>query len=273
MAELIDIYGFSNYREFVSAKLKSMPMKGRGQIQQASKALGIHSSRLSRVLSGGDNLTPEQAFLLARYLGLNRFETDFFISLLDLERAGKAEYRTHLRERLRLLKRQATSEQKVAFADELLSDEACKVFFSNRINEVAWLSTMIPGLQSAKDLADALHLSLSDANKVVEFLTSVGLCVKEGEKVLPLRRYIHLEPESGDFTTKLRNWRTKAIETLDKSSKSDYFFTHTVAISDTSAKEVDQILRDAVQRIDIALRRAPATKVMCLNIDWFRATP
>ncbi len=60
---MVRVFEFSNYREYLAKRLKTMPNKGYGQMSELSRFIGVHTTLVSQILKGHKDLTTDQAFL------------------------------------------------------------------------------------------------------------------------------------------------------------------------------------------------------------------
>ena len=79
------IFDFSNYREFLFYKLKSDNRSGK--FHNLARKLAIQRSFVSQVLNGKKNLSLELAADICLYLKLDTLETNYFLLLVQIERA------------------------------------------------------------------------------------------------------------------------------------------------------------------------------------------
>lgn len=82
------VYDFDDYKDFVRERIQSMPKRGHGQYLKISQFLNIHSTMVSQIFKGSAQMTPEHSLKFCEYLGLNEMETDYFLILVQRERAG-----------------------------------------------------------------------------------------------------------------------------------------------------------------------------------------
>src|SRR5438045_4018675 len=100
----MSIYTFSNYKLFLKDYMRKKPRQGHGEISKMAKALNIHTTLMSMVLSRERDLTPEQTFDLCRYLELTELEADYLTLLVQIARAGSNSLREHLKRKLKAVK-------------------------------------------------------------------------------------------------------------------------------------------------------------------------
>src|SRR3954463_5460814 len=101
----LSIFEAETYKDYVLKRFEALPGKGRGEMRRLSLALRVHTSLLSQVFRGSRDLTLEQAMGAAEYFGFTQSETDAFVTLVELARAGSPALRKHFETRLSLLKK------------------------------------------------------------------------------------------------------------------------------------------------------------------------
>lgn len=104
------ITNFIDYRLFLRSYIQSLPKRGRGEISRLATLLDVNSTMISQVLKGTKKLTQEQVYNLSVYLKLTDFQTEYFMMLLQVDRAGSEELRRFWSERVFRLKRSQKNE-------------------------------------------------------------------------------------------------------------------------------------------------------------------
>jgi len=264
------IYEFRDYRRFLGAWIASSAKEGRGQLARISEVAAIHKTTLSQIFHGSKELSLEQAHRVAQYLGLTDAETEYFVLLVNHERAGSVDLR-------KLILRQIEARQKshqqlsnrVSRSRELSSEER-SIYYSSWIYSAVRNLTAIDGFQSAAEISKKLGLELSLVNKVVEFLVENGLCVRKSEGLRPGPQMTHLESESPLVVRHHGNWRVKAMErhpVLRAEQELAYTAAMTLSVSDVG--KIRALLADLVQKTDEVVGPSASEKLYCLCLDWF----
>jgi hypothetical protein len=96
----MNIFDFKNYKAFIRSMIASHPDLGRGSIKKMAEALRVHPSLISQVLNGIKDFTSEQANDIATFFCLTEVETEYFLCLVDIERAGTTRLKAFLQSRL-----------------------------------------------------------------------------------------------------------------------------------------------------------------------------
>lgn len=265
------IFDFDNYRTFLIQLIKKLPKRGHGQLVKFAKAMNVHPSIVTLVLKGKLHLTLEQATELADYLGLSSVESDYFINLVSLERAGTEKLRVYYLKTLNELKSQRDNLKKILPDNYKMNEETKAVFYSQWYYSAIRLLVSLKKFNSTKELAERCGLPLKKTQLVLDFLIKNGLCIEKNGtyEIGPLNTQIG--NDSLLVTRHHSNWRQRAINTLDRSSdKEELFFTSTAALSKEDLQKVKNILLKAVENSFEIITPSPSEEVFCLNIDWFR---
>jgi hypothetical protein len=90
------IFEFTDYKKFVLHTIESNPELGRGSVKKIAESLRVHPSLISQILKGLKDFNPEQANDVATFLGLDEEATEYFLCLVEIERAGTAKLKTFL---------------------------------------------------------------------------------------------------------------------------------------------------------------------------------
>lgn len=249
-----------------------MPRGGRGQLRKIAAHLNVHPTLLSQVLSGGKDLTLEQAILLCDYLGLGELEREYFLLLIQYERAGSKTLKNFFHAKLRVLQEEGN---KVASRFEKtteIREEDKAVFYSHWQNSAVRLLTSIKDFQSLDAVAEKLKLPQARVKRILDFLLSVGL-VKEEEgryQMGPARTHL---PSSSPYTIRHHvNWRLKAFEAYEKLEKNELAITFPMTLSKKDSLRLRELIVDFVESVNKTLESSEPEELMCLNIDYFSPT-
>lgn len=263
------VYDFDNYKEFVRTQVKAMPKKGRGQFLKMAQHLRVQPTLISQIFRGQKNLTVEQACDLCEFLGLNELETEFFLALVELERAGSENLRKAYRRRVGSLKRQALQLANRMPKSIELTEENKAVFYSNWYYSGIRMLTSISKFQNADSIAEHLGLQKVVVNQVLDFLVGCGLCVEEEGHVRIGPQRTYLSAHSPLITRHHVNWRLKAIEHLQNITDHELAFTSPLSISFKDGHIVRAAIVELIEKVGEIVEKTEPEKAACLTIDWF----
>jgi uncharacterized protein (TIGR02147 family) len=266
----LDLFEYDNYRTYLTDFLESLPHRGYGRLAKIGRAISLNPSILTLVIRGQRDFTPEQANDLCEHLQMTELETEYFLTLVALQRAGKTNLRARLNRQLeRLRKKSGELRNRIPPTAEL-SEEAMAVFYSQWYYSAARLLTSIDGFQTAERISERLHIPRALTKRVLEFLVSTGLCIEDRGIHRMGHKSTHTGAESPLVARHHQNWRLQAIERADRIRPDDLFFTSPVSISKDAIPRVRKILLEAVEECFKIIDPAPCEELACLNIDWFR---
>ena len=260
-----NLYEYKSYKDWLNVRLADQ----RGIKKRIADCLKVHTSLLSQILHGAKNLNEEQGLSLATFLGLNESETEYFLFLIRLERAGTISYRNYCKARLNEIRRVSLEpSERVKLAKELSPTNKAE-FYSHWYFSAIRLLTSLDDSQTAEKISEKLQLPLKTVRQVLSFLVETGLCIEENGalKLGPGRTH-----EPSDSPHALRhhlNWRLKAIEMIPQPQQRHFAFTSPFTASEEDAIHFRTILSDAIASFSESVDSSHAEKLYCLNVDWF----
>jgi len=266
-----NLFEIEGYKEFLRLRLKSMPKEGHGQISRIAEVLQMHPTRLSQILNGDVNLTMEQAAKLAVHLGLRTLEAEYFIALVQLERAGTSELRNIVSVQLKRLREQSKELKHRVPKEAVLTENQKAVFYSSWAYSAVRLACSVETLQSMDAIAEHLDMSRDQIRTILDFLLEAGLVVEKGGRLNMGPKTTHLEKSSPLAIRQHSIWRLKAMNRHEKLTASEIAYTCPVSIR----LEDQAIVREMImQLIEGFLKKVtesdPPDSLACLNIDWFK---
>lgn len=266
------VFDFENYKEFVVAELGQRPHKGRGEFMKVSKALGVHTTMITHVLRGDQHLSPEQTLALTEYLGLSPLETDYFVALVSLARAGDQRSRVFYRNKVRELKDKSLAlTQRLEFKNKLEeSDQA--LFYSSWIFAAVRILTAIPGCGSSHVIAEKLNLSVAQVHHALDFLLSRNLISKKGNDYEYRDLSTYVTRDSPLASRHNINWRLKCIERLDRVAPEEMAYSNPIVIAAADFERITELVVRFIDEFKKMADPSPSEILCCLNIDWLKLT-
>lgn len=263
------VFEFKEYKKFVLARIHALPNRGRGQFQKIAEHLRIHSTLVSQILSGERHFTSEQGCELAEYFGLNPLETDFFLNLIEEERAGSRKLKENILRQREILLRRAKSLSSLFPKESNLTYEQQAIYYSHWYYSAIWLLTQVPGFQTADVIAERLQMSQATTRHVIDFLLSVGLLSEKNGKLKSEKNWITASRLSPHVLRHHLNWRQKAFEYLPKMENEELALTGPITLSREDRTKVKKMLEELVSKISKLVESSPPETLMCLNVDFF----
>src|ERR1700722_18541431 len=128
---MLSIFDFDNYHAYMSKRIKLMPNQGNGLGRKLAEHMGIHTSLVSQILQGQRELNPDYAASMADFFGMNDLETDYFLALVHLEKAGNEIMRKAARRQVNALKKKAADLAQTTPYPKILTEEQIAIFYSS----------------------------------------------------------------------------------------------------------------------------------------------
>lgn len=267
---MISLYNYNGYRPYIIARFREMPKAGHGQSLKLAGHLAVHTTLVSQVLKGTKSFTLEQASLTAEFLGLTENETEYFLLLVQLDRAGNESLRKNLGRRLRQLRSDSENLDDRVTSDRKLSEELKAVYYSDWIYSAVRQLIAIKGFENTDAIASYLGFPAKRVKTVVEFLLKAGLCVEEKGKLKIGVKSTHLDQSSPWSRVHHVNWRQRAVETLHREEPSRLNYTCPMTLSAEDARKLREMILKFLEEVDKLIEPSVSEELHCLNIDWFK---
>lgn len=264
------ILNYTDYREFLRDYISQLPKKGRGEISKISQALSVSPTLISQVLTGDKQLSPEQCFKLSEYLGLSPPEADYFLILLQEDRAGTKELKEYYQKKSAALKVEGLKISNRVIAKKNLSEEEKSIFYSSPLFSAIRLftSTSDQG-KNLDEISSRFDLPRSKAASFLQFLTESGLVVEENGKYKMGPQSTHLESASRHFQKHHSNWRLRSAQYCENLAETELMYTAPVSISEKDFEILREEMVDFIKNFLKRVHASPAEEIACFNLDWF----
>ncbi|WP_413585569.1 TIGR02147 family protein [Bdellovibrio sp. HCB274] len=264
----MNIFDFKSYKTFLKAYCESE----RGALTRLAEAADTQKSYISTCLKGKGQLSLDQAFAIAVYLGFSENEQDYFYLLIEKEKAVTPALRRRLEAKAKEMSREAfriKNQQKdsVVITE---GDSGIGFYYATWLATGIHTLTSVPQFQSLANLGKRLNLNQESIAMIVEYLVKMELIKKSGEKFQWNSSNMHLEDNSMWISGHHTNWRARAIDNIQKRDKEA---THYSAIQSFSEEDFDKLKKKIVHFINDFNKVADPSEpedAFCFNIDLFR---
>ena len=249
--------------------MEKLPKKGWGELNRWSKHIGVHPSLLSQVLSGTKDLNLEQAQALAELLGLMPIEADYFLLLVQWERAGTQKLKKYFKNKMDEIVKSALEISQQVRQDRSLSEEEKSIFYSHWLYAAIWLRSSLKDGCTVDNVSSFFGISSERSNEILNFLLETQLCVRKDGACFMGPQSIHLSRQSPHITKHHTNWRLRAIENSDRITEEEVMYSAPMSLSKADVGKVRNLILELIrQATDIAIA-SEAEKVICMNVDLF----
>jgi uncharacterized protein (TIGR02147 family) len=264
------IFHYKDYKEYVLDYRNGLPSGGRGLFQRLAEALGVVPVIISQIFKGDRELTPEQAVEVCEYLKLSKIETKFFQLLVQKNRAGTSKLKERIKEELEEIKRESLELSSQLPKDAKLDEKTKALFYSNWIYSAVRICTDIDALKTIDQISHRLDLPKDKVLEVAQFLLKAGLIVTKDQKFSVGPHRTHLESNSPWVRHHHQNWRSKSLEKMMLSEKTDLFYTGPMTLSRKDFLDIRENLAKTISDVIRVVSESKSEDLFCLNLDWFR---
>ena len=234
-----------------------------------SEAAQCTPSWITRVLLEEARLTPDQAHGIAVFCGLNDGETEYFLTLLDWERAGTPALRRRLADRLERLRRDGKHVgASVSRTAEKLSDEQLARYYSSWIYPAIHVAAMIRA-QTIPEIGRRLKLDARTVTRACAVLEEIGLVDSHGGKVAATQKNVHVPAGSALANLGHVQWRLRAVEHLQTLNTTGLHYSAFHFLSAADARKVETLLKNAILGARAVIDPSDGEEMIAFNLDFF----
>lgn len=266
----MNIFDFDDYKDLFRDKLKTMPKRGHGQLLRIAKLLDVHTTLLTHIFKGKSNLSPEQALKICGYLGFTTLETDYFMVLVQIARAGDKSCKDYYRAQQDSLRKRSLDLKSRFEPKQILDEKDQAQFYSEWTYSAVNLLTAIEGFQTPYAIAARLGLKVQEVTRILDFLTSLGLCRRVGNEFHIGDAQTFLGRDSALLRRHLLNWRGRVAEKIYDSGDEDIMYTHPVVVSKKDFAVLHAKILEFLKDFRATAEPSACEELCCLNLDWVR---
>lgn len=264
------IFDFSDYRAYLNALLKSYPKKGHGVRSVWAQKMNCQIAYVSHVLNGLYDLSTEQGESLARHLGFNKEETEFFLLLIQTERAGTQHLKKFYRQLTNEILLQRENVRKRMKIKDSLDIEDQAIYYSNWLYAAVHMILTIPEYQvSPEKIATYFNTPLSKIREILEFLQTRNLVLLTNGRYSLVGKYLFINKHSPLFSNQQSFWRQKAIESIYQNNLDDIHFSSIFTVSESDLKKLKNILLKSVEDTTELINPSKEEKLYSICLDLF----
>ena len=265
------IYRYLSYKAFIIEHFEKMPAQGRGQAKKLADFLGVSTVVVSQTLKGTRDFSAENAFKVTQFLKLSPFEAQYFMKLVDYEKAGHHELKTFLLQDLKQMQREGKKVKNKYNKTHELSDEDKFEFYSEKFYSAIRMASALPEMNTIKDFAKYFHLTDEKAEDILAFLLSRNLCVETDGKISRGTQHTFLPASSPYIKNHHRNWRLHAIDRVNHlDSENELMYTAPMSLSKEAYQKLRENLLQVIQDTVKLIGPTEDEMIACLNIDLLK---
>lgn len=266
---MASVFEATSYRGFLEAWLEAQPQRGRGLRSRMAEVIGTQTGFITQVFQGAAEFSLEQGLKLAVWIGLDEGAKEFFLLLLQRDRAGTPELETHFQGLMtRILEKRRDLSQRldVKTAPSEL-DQA--TYFSSWIYAAVHVALTCENLGTAEAIATHLALPLPQVRKALEFLSGAGLAAEKQGRLETGEARMHLGTASPHLLKHHLNWNLRAIRAVEADLSAGLHYSSVVSLSAEDQMKIREIFTEALDRSKKIVRDSPGESVCGITLNVF----
>jgi uncharacterized protein (TIGR02147 family) len=264
------VYEYKDYKRYLSDLIETQRAQ-RGYQTKLAEAAGCQKAFISQVLRGTVHLTFDHGIGLCRFWQFTPDETEYFIELLQLARAGTPGLREHVGRRLEAL-RSRQSELSTKFkSTTVIKEEMQALYYSNPLYALIHVMTSIPEYQNIANIANRLKITSHQVAKVLSELQKMELVTKKRTGAwTPTERNLFLPKQSPFMHMHHSNWRVRALLDIQQERSEGIHYSTLHALSGTDAELFKQKILEFLKETKNLVEPSPEEEVVCFCLDYFK---
>lgn len=269
MDKSLNLFEYTDYRAYLTDWLQQAKATKTSNLSRLAQVAEVHPTFLSHILAGTKHLSLEQATLISDHLNHTKLEQDYFIILINIDRAGNQRLKNYWQDKKSLIENEKNKLKTRFDKHRELTSEQRAEFYSSWLYVAIWVSTSIDNGQTVNQIADRFKITREKADEVLRFLLEAGLCTEKNGVFSLSEKHVHVSNESFFVTKHHLNWRMKSIQRMDARTPEELFFTAPMAIAKKDFTLVREKVNHLIKEIVDLAKSSKAEEVVALNIDLF----
>ena len=264
------VFEFENYKNFVNAWLSAQPKKGHGLRRKMAEAIHTQTGYITQVLSGSAHFSAEQGLRLANFFGLPPEEREFFLLLLQLDRAGTSDYREFISSQIKKAREDRRNLSKRFKAKTFPSDKDQSRYFSSWLYACIHVMVTCERFQSSRrTIASALGIPITRATEIIDFLVQSGFIREQGGKLVAGEARAHLGTDSPFLSRHHLNWNLLALQKILTDPTTNLHYSSVVSLSKADVDAFREIFTRALDRSNKIVADSPGEQVFAFTLNFF----
>ncbi|RYZ57989.1 MAG: DUF4423 domain-containing protein [Proteobacteria bacterium] len=269
---MLPFFSAACYLDIIRSQLE-LNSSVKGYKSLLAKAAGFHTSYLSHVLSERAHISPEQAIAICDFWGFNAIHTDFFLALLNKERAGSDRLRKKFELDLERIRLEAENSLIVMSPKEItkidLRPDQVLFYLSNWFAVSVHMALRIPELRTVKALSTRFLLTEAQIEDTLQKLLEMDV-VSVTENVWTFKNFADVGESQGGYPKVMHNtMRQRANALLENKKTDDVFSTWVVASSQKEIAEIRAAFQEIIKNRLKGSFDYPEEELVCLCLDFF----
>ena len=267
---MIQLFDYNDCRKYLKAAIEQATESGYGVQSKLARALGCQASHISKVLGGSAQLSLEQADLVNEFFDHTPEQSDYFIFLVEHDRASTTRLKTHFRRHLDRLREQHVNMKERFKVKDHLSEQDQARFYSHWYFGAIHAALSIESLRTSEAVARHFHIPKKRVLEVLRFFEETGMAVKTGDQYLQAMNKTHLGKDSYLISKHHANWRMQAVRSIENNLETDLHYSAITTLSKEDMFRIKANLVRAVEEANAVIRDSKEEIICGFCLDFFQ---
>ncbi len=263
------VYEAKNHISYLKHWILSQPKKGYGLKSQLAESIGTQTGFVTQAIQGSANFSPEQGLEIARFMGLSEEEIQFYLLLLQRDRAGTHELKMHYDRQMKLLLEQRESLAQRLKAKTAPSNLDQSTYFSSWVYSYLHVLLTCRPHTRLEETAEAVGMKTTEVKPYMDFLVQAGLANLTNKGYSTGEALMHLGTNSPHLLKHHLNWNLRAIQAIEKSLKDGLHYSSVVSLSEEDYLSAKELLVTAVQEFKKIIKDSKGERVYGFTLNLF----
>ena len=266
----VEVFDYEQVSDFLEGMLSSAEF-GRGSRSVLAEERGVQASFVSLVTKQRSSLSLEQGLKVTRFFKLDDEESRYFMTLLQIERAGSSELKQYfVSEKKKILSRRMKVKNRIQVS-ESVSLEDQLTYYSHAFYAIIHIFAALPEYKTSKKMGETLGLTQEQLKPYLLFLLKSGFIIKEKEGFYQIgKTRIHLPDGSPALPQHHSTLRIQAINSFGHYRPDHLHYSAVLGLTKADYLKIREILMKAIASSERVLSKSSPEIPVVFNIDWFQ---
>lgn len=268
----MSVFQATSYIEFFRLALSCGDGKPlRGSVKAISAFIGCHPTYISQVLRGKAHLNHEQAILFCSHERLEEDEAEYFIDLLNRDRAGSKQAKAHFSRIIERKLSERNSVGKRAKLKPVLRETQEVRYFQSWTHHLVHAALQISGLSKPENLGKHLGLSAQQVLNSLQVLKDLNLAAENKNEWVVTEKSLHIAKSSPLNDSFHSNWRLNTSALLMKGLRTSEHthFSSVFSIARSDTELIRETLLNTLQEVRGRMLNSRSERLFTLCLDYY----
>lgn len=262
-------FSFVDYKAYLRAQIKEMSGV-RALMGKLAEAAGCQRSYLSQVLGSAVQLTPDHAYGLAGFFELTESEIQYFLLMVDYERAASSRLRKRIEQQMKKLRGEHLDLSKRVDAKIVEHSDREVLYYANWLWSAIHIATSIPSLQTVAQLSQRLQIPGPLITEVLMQLQAQGYVRNQGDRWIDTGGEIHLSKKSPLIHLYHSSWRQRATVAAQSGKDDGTHYTTVSSLSGVDFVRLNEKLVEFIGETRDMIGTSNEEELACFTCSLFR---